>query len=223
MFDVFERTRESLEPWLLEFLDFKFGEFETGLTFVISGRDTIDQRWTQIASSICYISLEPFTLEETRSYLRHQQITNKKLILRIFEDTGGLPVLVELLAGAKPKPGTPLPDISKDAVKRFLQWIPEEERRWIVLLAAIPRQFNLDILSAALGSNANNDFNWLSIQSYIRTSTVRGWFYHEKVRELMLRYLRNTKPGDLTSVHARLAGFFAVGAKLTYKPTKLPA
>lgn len=208
MFDVFERTREALEPWLLDFLDFKFGEFDTGTTFVISGRDTVDQRWTQIASSICYITLEPFTFEETRSYLRFRRITNKQLVMQIFEDTGGLPVLVELLAGTNPKPGSPLPDISKDAVKRFLQWIPEEERRWVVLLAAVPRNFNLDILSAALGTNANNDFNWLSVQSYIRTSTSRGWFYHEKVRELMLRFLRSTKPGDLTIIHNRLKIFF---------------
>lgn len=208
MFDVFERTREALEPWLLEFLDFKFGSFDTGLTFVISGRDTVDQRWTQIASSICYIPLEPFTKEETTSYLDFRKITDEKLVNKIFEDTGGLPVLVELLAGTNPKQSLPLPDISKDAVKRFLQWIPEEERRQVALLAAVPLHFNLDILSAALNNPANTDFNWLSVQSYIRTNSALGWFYHEKVRELMLRYLRNTMPGDLLLTHARLAKFF---------------
>lgn len=214
MFDVFERTREALEPWLLEFLDFKFGEFDTGITFVISGRDTTDQRWTKIASSICYITLEPFTFEETRSYLRFRKITNKQLVAQIFEDTGGLPVLVELLAGTKPKPGSPLPDISQNAVKRFLQWIPDEERRQVALFAAVPLHFNLDIISAVLGKNANNDFNWLSVQSYIRANTARGWFYHEKVRELMLRYLRNTKPGDLAAVHSRLAAYFESQQKI---------
>ena len=183
MFDVFERTREALEPWLLEFLDFKFGDFSTGITFVISGRDTVDQRWTQIASSVCYISLEPFTFEETRSYLNFRNLTDDQLVKEIFEDTGGLPVLIELLAGTNPRSDLPLPDISKDAVKRFLQWIPEKERRQVALLAAVPRHFNLDVLGAALGTNANNDFNWLSVQSYIRTNTTRGWFYHEKVHE----------------------------------------
>jgi tetratricopeptide (TPR) repeat protein/energy-coupling factor transporter ATP-binding protein EcfA2 len=213
MFDVFERTREALDPWLSEFIDFKYGEFYTGLTVVISGRDMPDQHWTQIPSSICYITLEPFTLEETRSYLSLRNITNKQLVEQIFDDTNGLPVLVELLAGTNPKPGSPLPDISKDAVKRFLQWIPEDEQRLVVLLAAVPRHFNLDILRAVLDDISSNDFYWLSVQSYVRTNTIHGYFYHEKVRELMLRHLRNMRPSDLTSAHERMAGFFETKQK----------
>ncbi|MDP2158460.1 MAG: hypothetical protein Q8K68_12220, partial [Nitrospirota bacterium] len=207
MFDVFERTCEALEPWLIECLGFKFGECDSYLTFVISGRDQIDQHWTEIGSSICHIALEPFTEEETRLYLANRSIVDESLVSQIHEDTGGLPVLVELLAGTKPKPGLPLPDISRDAVKRFLQWIPEEERRLVALLASVPRQFNLDILSACLGSNAITQFKWLSTQSYIRTNTKRGWFYHDKVRELILRYLHNTMPSDLGEAHKRLVIF----------------
>ena len=208
MFDVFERTREALEPWLLELLGFKYGDYQTGLTFVISGREPLDQRWTQMGSSICHVTLEPFTLEETRLYLSHRGIVDEQLVALIHENTGGLPVLVELLAGADPKPGLPLPDISKDAVKRFLQWIPEEERRRVALLASVPRQFNCDVLAAALGGDGAKEFGWISTQSYIRTNTTRGWFYHEKVRELMLRHVHNTRPNDLAAAHARLAGLF---------------
>jgi tetratricopeptide (TPR) repeat protein len=208
MFDVFERTSETLEPWLIECLNFKYGECDTNLTFVISGRDPIDQHWTEIASSICHVSLEPFTVDETRLYLANRSITDESLVKQIHEDTGGLPVLVELLAGTNPKPGLPLPDISKDAVRRFLQWIPEEERRRVALLAAVPRQFNLDILNASLGVDAETQFLWLSTQSYIRTSKIRGWFYHEKVRELMLRYLHNTISAELEATHRRLVKYF---------------
>jgi len=208
MFDVFERTCETLEAWLIEFLNFKYGECDTYLTFVISGRDPIDQHWTELANSICHVSLEPFTTDETRLYLSNRDITDESLVKQIHEDTGGLPVLVELLAGTNPKPGLPLPDISKDAVKRFLQWIPDEEQRRVALLAAVPRQFNLDILSLCLGRNAESLFMWLSTQSYIRTNMIRGWFYHEKVRELMLRYLHNTTPADLEAAHRRLVKYF---------------
>ncbi|MDA8388469.1 MAG: tetratricopeptide repeat protein, partial [Nitrospiraceae bacterium] len=208
MFDVFERTYEALEPWLIECLNFKYGECDSYLTFVISGRDQLDQHWTEIASSICHINLEPFIQEETRLYLANRGIIEESIVTQIHEDTGGLPVLIELLAGTNPKPGLPLPDISRDAVKRFLQWIPEEERRRVALLAAVPRQFNLDILSACLGTDAASLFNWLSTQSYIRTNTKRGWFYHEKVRELMLRYLHNMTPRDLEAAHKRLVIFF---------------
>lgn len=208
MFDVFERTCEALEPWLIECLNFQYGECDTYITFVISGRDQIDQHWTEFASSICHVSLEPFTSDETCIYLANRGITDEILVNQIHEDTGGLPVLIELLAGTNPRPSLPLPDISKDAVKRFLQWIPEEDRRRVALLAAVPRQFNLDLLSACLGSNAEAQFLWLSSQSYIRTSKARGWFYHEKVRELMLRYLHNTIPTDLEAAHRRLVNYF---------------
>ena len=207
-FDVFERTREALEPWLLEFLSFKYGEFRTNLTFVISGRDMPDQRWTKIASSICNIALEPFTFEETRIYLSNRGIIEESLVDKIFKDTGGLPVLIELLAGTDPNPNAPLPDISKDAVKRFLQWVPEKEKQHVALLAAIPRSFNQDIINAVLDCNSTENFFWLSTQSYIRTNTKRGWFYHEKIRELMLRYLSNTTPNDLIEAHTKLFNFF---------------
>jgi tetratricopeptide (TPR) repeat protein len=209
MFDVFERTGDMLSPWMLALFNFEYGEFNTRLMFVISGRDPLEQHWTELCNTICRVPLEPFTPDETRLYLSNQDITDERLVSQIHEDSGGLPVLVELLAATKPQPGVPLPDISKDAVARFLQWTPQEERRQVALLAAVPRQFNRDILSAALGSDATSMFNWLSAQSYIRTSTERGWFYHEKVRELMLRHSRNTTPGDLTATHTRLAEFFA--------------
>jgi len=208
IFDVFERTQQALDPWLLKFLNCEYGDFSPWALFVIGGRDPLDQRWTEMAGSISHFDLEPFTLDETREYLSNRGITDEQLTSQIYADTGGLPVLVELLAGTNPQPGLPLADISKDAVKRFLQWIPEPERRQVALLAAAPRQFNRDILSVALGKDAAQDFDWLSSQSYIRTNTTRGWFYHEKVRELMLRYLRNTQPGDLTASHLRLAQAF---------------
>jgi hypothetical protein len=32
----------SLSPWLLAFLNFEYSEFDTNLTFVISGRDPLE-------------------------------------------------------------------------------------------------------------------------------------------------------------------------------------
>ena len=43
-------------------------------------------------------------LDETRLYLSNQDITDERLVTQIHSDTGGLPVLVELLAATKPSP-----------------------------------------------------------------------------------------------------------------------
>ncbi|MCK6559292.1 AAA family ATPase [candidate division KSB1 bacterium] len=210
MFDVFERTSDTLASWLLALFRFEYGEFNTGITFVISGRDPLEQHWTELSGMLCHITLEPFTPEETRLYLSNPDIniTDDRLVAQIQMDSGGLPVLVELLAATRPQPGVPLQDISRDAVTRFLQWTPQEERRIVAILAAIPRQFNRDILSAALNDASTTMFNWLSAQSYVRTDNQRGSFYHEKVRELMLRHLRNTSPNEFSTTHERLAKYF---------------
>src|SRR5262245_48327461 len=209
IFDVFERTGTALWPWLLALFNGEYGGLDGNLCFVIAGRDRLEQHSTELADIICRVALEPFTPEETQLYLVNQGITDEKLVHQIHEDTGGLPVLVELLAATKPQPGAPLPDVSKDAVERFLQWIPQEDRRQAALLAAVPRQFNRDILSKALGADATSTFQWLSAQSFIRRNTENGYFYHERVRELMLRHLRQTTPKDLDETHARLAKSFA--------------
>lgn len=218
MFDVFERTCDALSPWLFSLFKFEYGEYDTSLSFVISGREPLDQHWTELAGLICHVSLEPFSLEETKLYLNNQEIADETLVVQVYEDTGGLPVLVELLAATRPQPGMPLPDISKDAIERFLQWTPDEDKRKTAILAAVPRQFNLDILSAVLAKDATDLFSWLSSQSYVRTDSERGWFYHEKVRDLMVRYLKNTSPSELLSAHHKLAEFFeAENSKINLK------
>lgn len=209
MFDVFERSGESLSPWLLSLFNFDYGEFDTNLSFAIAGRDPLEQHWTELAGNICHISLEPFEIDETRLYLNNREIYDDEIVKLIHSDTKGLPVLVELLASTKPQPGTPLPDVSEDAVKRFLQWVPQEDLRQVALLAAVPRQFNRDILTAALGHDATETFHWLSGQSFVRKNMERGYVYHEKVRELMLRHLHSTTPKDLDETHSRLADYFA--------------
>lgn len=208
MLDVFERTGKSLSLWLLELFTFRYGKISAWVSFVLSGRDSLDQRWTELGKRLVRLALEPFELKETREYLINRNITDEILIEQIYKDTGGLPVLVELLAATNPQPGQPLPDISKDAVDRFLLWTPKEMRK-LALLAAIPRQFNQDILSSLLGDEAENQFNWLIDQSYVRSDTERGWYYHEKVRELMLRYQMHESHIKLSKNQKVLAEYYA--------------
>jgi tetratricopeptide (TPR) repeat protein len=207
MFDSFELTQNILSPWLLSLFTFEYGNLNVRLTFVISGRDPLDQHWTQLGRRLLRLVLEPFELKETREYLVNRGITDEALIERIHHDTAGLPVLVELLAATNPRSGVALPDISKDAVDRFLQWTSPDKRK-IALLAAVPRGLNQDILSALLASDGAAMFNWLTSQSYVRSNSERGWYYHSIIRRLLLRYLRNASPAELTQANMRLAAYF---------------
>jgi tetratricopeptide (TPR) repeat protein len=208
MFDVFERTASTLSSWIIELVDSKHGDLGLSVSFIVSGRDSLEQHWTELAGLMAHVQLEPFTLDETAIYLSNQDIKDEALVKQIHEDTGGLPVLVELLASTKPQPGTPLPDISKDAVERFLQWTPDEKKE-VALLAAVPRQFNQDILQALLGQDKGKElFHWLVGQSFVRSNTERGYFYHDKVRALMLRHQKNITPHELADTHTVLAKHF---------------
>ncbi len=210
MFDVFERTASTLSSWIIELVDGRHGDFSSWVSFIVSGRDPLEQHWTELAGLMSHVQLEPFTLDETAVYLSNQDIKDETLVKQIHEDTGGLPVLVELLASTKPQSGIPLPDISKDAVERFLQWTPDEAKRHAALIASAPRQFNQEILQAVLGQDKGKElFHWLAGQSFVRSNTERGYFYHDKVRGLMLRYQKNITPGELSATHAALAEHFA--------------
>ncbi len=117
-----------------------------------------------------------------------------------------LPVLVELLAARGPDRTAParhqqgrcgaIPAV--DTPRCAGETSPA--RRTAPIQPRYPRR--------GAGGDRESPFNWLSVQSYIRTNTARGWYYHEKVRELMLRYLHSTTPGELAATHARLANFF---------------
>ncbi len=209
MLDVFERSEKLLSPWLLNLFSppLKYGKLSAWVSFVISGRDQLNQRWTDLGKRLTRLALEPFELKETREYLINRSITDEALIEQIHNDTGGLPVLVELLAATNPQPGQPLRDITSDAVERFLQWTPNEMHS-VPLLAAIPRQFNKDVLIVLLGDDAEVKFEWLVEQSYIRSESKRGWFYHDKVRTLMLRHQHNLSPKALEENHSQLAAYF---------------
>ncbi len=79
MLDVFERTGQLLSPWLLALFNSEYGELSAWLTFVLSGRDVLEQHWTEQAGNICHMRLEPFTVEETRVYLSNQGIVAETL------------------------------------------------------------------------------------------------------------------------------------------------
>ena len=101
MCDVFERTGKLLSTWLMALFGSQYGEIRLKVFFILSGRDPLEQHWTELAGLFTHIRLEPFTFEETQLFLSNQGILDETLVRQIQEDTSGLPVLVELLAGTE--------------------------------------------------------------------------------------------------------------------------
>lgn len=211
MFDTFEETSQTISHWLLSLCDAEFGEVNTNLRIVISGREALGQEWKKLTGLVHTIELDPFTQDETILYMNNLEVKDAELIKQIYTITGGLPALIELIASTKPEKGKALSDFSGTAVELFLKLTPDEEHREIALTASVPRQFNQDILSAAIGSDISRKFRWLSKQSFVRADKERGYYYHEIVRELILQYLLSASPFRIQTIHENLYNFFKNG------------
>ncbi|MET0389078.1 MAG: tetratricopeptide repeat protein [Polyangiales bacterium] len=217
-FDALERTAPELSSWLFALCDSQHGELDIHVTFVLAGREPLEPSWTQLASSICHVTLTPFDRELTRLYLANHGITDDALVSVIHDATRGLPLLVALLAAAEPSPdsrtgGSP-PVITSDGsptvIDRFLAWLRQPERGRVALLAAVPRRFTPRAVTAALGGDPGESAAWLATQSFLRTAEGedQGASYHETLRELLLQHLRLTTPAQLLEAHTRLIGDF---------------
>jgi hypothetical protein len=83
--------------------------------------------------------------------------------------------------------------------------------RQVALLAAIPRSFNLDILTFLLDNqdqtaDVQSAFDWLLTMPFVRQERD-GWRYHDVVRGMMLSYQRQKSPQTYRRLHTVLADF----------------
>jgi len=60
-FDTYEKTFTYLDPWLLNLLEGKFGNFSGNVLFVIAGRYPLGQAWTRFQKAIRQVELHEFT------------------------------------------------------------------------------------------------------------------------------------------------------------------
>ena len=204
-FDTYERSGPALDPWLHDLLTGRYGSPPAALTFIVAGRGELDRvRWADRERLIARFSIDPFTEAEARAYLAAEGVSHERVIEIILEVSQRLPLLVATLAGQSPTDPARVGDATGTAIECFLKWVDDPGRRALALNGALPRRLNRDV-AALLGGTAD-DFDWLQANRFIdRRAGGGGWTYHEVVRGQMLRYLRETAPGEWTARHERLA------------------
>ncbi|MFE6866229.1 tetratricopeptide repeat protein [Kitasatospora sp. NPDC057692] len=207
--DTWELTGRYLDGWLREILDDAFGPLPLEVVFVLAGRDELAEReWAPWRPVLVDVPLEVFTEQEARDLLAARGVTDPLVVDAVLRMSMRLPLLVALLAAADPGAVEEVADVGADmvdqAVVRFLQWIPEQERRETVLAAALPLQLNQDLFACAVPDAEPAAWAWLSAQPFV---TGRGDFlqYHAVVRTSMVRRRRIHTPREWTAAHTRLA------------------
>jgi tetratricopeptide (TPR) repeat protein len=209
-FENFEVTRQELQGWLSRLREYRPSP---NVRLGIAGRDQPGQQWDALRSVTMTIRLDIFTELEAESFLDAYGITNIKRRREILECSGRLPVIMSWLAAPEgDEPDTSLP--TQNIVDRFLRWIADSHLRQEALLGAIPRLFNLDILTALIPLDNQNQpgdgqeaFDWLLSMPFVQQGPD-GWRYHQVVRSMMLQHQRLKSPQAYRQLHTAMAEFF---------------
>jgi len=218
-FDTYEKTRPLLDGWLRAMLAGRYGDLPQDLVVVIAGRHPLDLRnWASYRGLLADMPLPPFSEAEARQLLSTKDVTNEQVIRVILEVSGGLPLLVAVLAEKQPTNPGQIVDLSGEAVELFLKWEPDLARRKLAVAAAAPRALNEDIVGVLVGGSEQQDadlgqlFAWLRSQPFVATEggqyNVGRCVYHEVVRAAMIKLERGQRPGRWRDRHLALAEAF---------------
>ncbi|WP_431789359.1 tetratricopeptide repeat protein [Streptomyces sp. G9] len=207
-FDTWEQTAQYLDGWLLRLLGEEFGPVPANVIVVLAGRDRLSEReWALLRDQVADVPLEVFTEGETRALLSSRGVTDPGVVEAVLQLSMGLPLLVELLALARPRTAEDVDvggNLADVAVERFVQWITDPEKREAVRACALPLQLNEDVFRAAAGPCGAGLWEWLCGQPYV---SGRGDFkhYHAVVRASMIRQYHAHSPQGWATAHLRLA------------------
>ncbi|MET9429262.1 tetratricopeptide repeat protein [Streptomyces sp. NPDC003036] len=207
-FDTWEQTGRYLDGWLRDLLDGAFGPVPANVMLVLAGRDELAERdWASLRAVVADVPLEVFTEAETRALLAARDVTTPEVVEAVLQLSMGLPLLVDLLAHARPGAAEEVDaggDVVDAAVERFVQWITDPRQRETVLACALVPHLNEDVFAAAAPEEARGLWGWLCGQPFV---SGYGGFkqYHAVVRASMVRQQRTHSPQRWTSAHLHLA------------------
>ncbi|MFI6347878.1 tetratricopeptide repeat protein [Streptomyces sp. NPDC050560] len=206
-FDTWEQTGRYLGEWLRHVVQNGFGEFPPNVIVVLAGREELSDAWGPLQGAVKDVPLEGFTREETRQLLAARGVTDTEAVDAVQERSMGLPLLVELIARARPASAADVDsrgDAADAAVERFVRGITDRQQREAVLAGALPPELNEDVFAVAALDEEHGMWEWLCGQPFVSGS---GDFkrYHAVVRTSVLRRQRTHSPLRWSATHSRLA------------------
>ncbi|MBB0244007.1 tetratricopeptide repeat protein [Streptomyces alkaliphilus] len=205
--DVWERIGPGVEEWVRDVVaGERYGELPLNVIAVMAGQSALTPGvWGETARDVVRISLEPFTDTEATELLARHGVVEESVVATILRLTGGLPVLVDMLAQARPTDPGQIGDPAETAVERFLTGQDDPARREAIAACALPMEIDEDIHRALLGDDRpEEECGWLGRLPFVTADGGR-YRYHQLVREQMLRLHRTRSPHRRRELHTRLA------------------
>lgn len=208
--DTFERTGSFLDNWVRDILEGRYGDLGTGVIIIIAGRDRLGPAWAEYNDLIQRVALGVLTESEAVSLLNARKISDKQTVELILELSGRIPLWVATLGAQVPEGGELPADPTGEAIDRFLKWVQNDRKRKAAVLCALPDRLDRDVINVLLGGDDTEPlFEWLKTQPFVQKKVARGWVYHEVVRTMMRRHLRDESRTDWDDAHSKLASFFS--------------
>jgi AAA ATPase domain/NYN domain len=204
-FDDYQLSATYVDQWLRDLLNGRYGDLPDTLIVTISGQEPLDAgRWSDYLPVLGSMPLNPFSETETRQFLARKNLTREALVEVVLKLSGGLPLLLAMLADNLPQEVADIADPAWDAIERFLQW-EDPARRALALAAALPRVLSEDVVGVLVpDGSAGELYAWLRGLPFV--SEQRGSLvYHEVVRTGMLRLQRTKAPAEWRARHESLA------------------
>ncbi|MFI5568397.1 tetratricopeptide repeat protein [Streptomyces sp. NPDC051740] len=211
-FDTYERTSPVLDRWLHDLMTTdRYGALPATVVVVTAGQHPVDaELWGGLTDLVTVLPLAPFTDAEARGLLADRGVTAEPVVTEVLRLTGGLPVLLSTLAGARPTAPDDIPDPSATALDRFLKWERDPARRAAAVWGALPRWLDADVFRTAADcpeEQRDELYDWLAGLAFTDARAAR-LRYHDVVRAPMLRWQRTRSPRDWAERHLRLAETF---------------
>lgn len=129
----------------------RYGDVPANVLVVLAGQPRLDVRvWADWLDLVVDLPLEVFTDAEARRYLAARHISDEQVVEVILRLSGRLPVLLSLLAEARPDTAGEVGDPTGTAVERFLKWETDPARRATALACALPAEVAGRVLPGVL-------------------------------------------------------------------------
>lgn len=210
--DDYDDKRVWLEKWLIHWTNELSKNEKLGLTLVlITHRSLAESSAWASHTGLFSIPISPFTPQETQVYCDKNEITgNPELLIELHEKTTGLPLYLSTTIG---KPLTEIPNFSEESIKKYLSQVDDPEIRLMMVQGAIPRFFDLDVLTALFGADkAKRLFYQLTEMRFVRRQNHKDrgpkWVYHNAVRYQFLRHCKEASQKEWAELHCKLGDYY---------------
>jgi len=218
--DNFDSEDGTVLSWISDIARGNYGDVKCRIIFVLAAQKFNRQLMVKIGVPLEEFVIEPFNLEETRSYYLSRGSSNPDLIPYLYEKSGGLPLFLAIFTSFK---DLTVADVSQTIATSLLSSIDDAGQKAVLLRLSTALSFNKDILASLLwedGGDLSKTFDWVKGLPFVNFSEG-NWKFESSIRWQLLSYLQYQSPKEYKASNSSLFNFYRerLSASPTFKDT----